>query len=271
MKKILFLVLTISILSCTSDEYNTNTQNQLKKLTSFNSSGEIDVVIDCEYNSDYMIQKTTTKYLYNDDTKITSYNYDSNNKLISVKYTTTNPSGNSSVRLHEFSYQENAINKICYFKSNDATVSTFQFMDKIEFDYDANGNNSNFTSYNTVPFVINMCDEINQTSSFTDLEHDSNGNLTKITNSLNSTYTKYYFGTSNHRFSNRKPEAYRKLMTKYSGDHNIIKMTRYSIVNNEELESYYYNYEFNDDNFPTSQIMTNSFNSDVLREEYEYY
>lgn len=214
----------------------------------------------------------TTKTTVYDEVTVTTFEYDSNDKLISFEEAYTNPWGDTDYELNTLSYDGDLITKDCIHLD----FGSFELIDKIDFSYDANDNAIVFNHYESMDADFNTCDEVIYIEATENLEYDIDGNMIRYENDQDFFTTHYYeydYDTKNHPYSGIKPDAFRKLFG-YSTVNNITDAVEFNSDTNEITGTISYDYEYNNNDYPTAFLKNYSSTSGLsqtIRYEYTYY
>ncbi|MEW4924308.1 hypothetical protein [Algibacter sp. 2305UL17-15] len=281
MKKSFLGLLLLVLCSCStdnggSDEPNGNSSGTLLKSFKKITSGALEFQINYEYDSKGNIVKSSQDYSYGKKDVIT-YSYDSNGDLTSFEQVTTDPFGDVTTEINNFNYQNGMVVKICQEITHPDGPSSFDYpeVDKIDFAYDSFGNVELFTHYFPEEAEFNDCDDVDSIDATESLEYDSNGNMIRYQNSeyfFTPTYLKYAYDNTNHPYASVKPKAFRSLLG-FSTVNNISKAEEYNADTDELIGTVTFNYELNNQNYPTklSRTYTAGSTSQSLVFEYSYY
>ena len=274
MKKILLLVAVILMASCsTSDDSDNNNGGLIREVKKFLFDA-LDTTTTYEYNSSGNISKITS--VSNSETVITTFNYDDNGRMTGFVEETSDVFGDETVETDVFGYTGDLVTSICIELETITNENIPDYADKIEYFYNANGFAERIDHFWGEDSEFSDCDDITDLQFSEFLEYDGNGNMIYYLNDndgfFGPNYYDYTYDSNPHPLSNVQPEEFNKLYG-FSTRNNIASAVEYNANTDEQSATISFEYEYNDNGFPTrlTRVYDAGGFSQTQTFEYTYY
>ncbi|WP_157514491.1 hypothetical protein [Mangrovimonas sp. TPBH4] len=254
-----------------NDPNNGNGGDVLKSVKTY-SSGILQSIMEFEYNSygDIVQQNYTDGY---GETVEAEFFYDENNKLTHFTEVYTDAWGDVTNEINEFTFEGELITQICIEETEeDGDV----YNDKIVFTYNGNGFATMIEHYSRDLAEDSDCSTLEYVDTTELIDYNLDGNMTQYQNDsftfFGELYYTYTYDDKNHPYKNVEPEAYRKILG-YSTNNNIVQNVEFDLNTDEQEGSTSYEYEYNENDFPTkcTKTYTNGSLSQETVIRFEYY
>ena len=274
MKKLLICFLSIAILSCSNDNDGDNSNGTLIKSSKKYVEGALDEETTYEYNNQGNISKITT--VSNSETTVITFNYDGNGIMTGFVEETDDVFDNMTVETDVFTYTNLMVSTICLDLQNLTNENIPHYVDKIEYVYNGLGQPEQIKHYFGEDAEFNTCDDVNDLQFSEFMEYDANGNMIYYLNDndgfFGPNYYTYTYDNNSHPFSNIEPVVFNKLFG-FSTVNNIASAIEYNANNDEQTATISYEYEYNDNGYPTNLVRVYQAGgfSQTLTFEYSYY
>jgi len=251
------LCIALFVASCSSDDSSGSvsgtTGTLLKTSKKYNNSGVLETTSTYEYNAAGAITKITI--LNYGIANEVLFNYDGNGDLIDwVEYDNIYETEETNIA----EYENGLIVGACIDRvSTGGSGSSYDETDKIEFEYDANGNTTTYVHYYyelSIPGspVITCADVVSESNNEA-LEYDALGNMIRYENSesfFGPSYSTYVYDNQNHPYKNCGSAVWRKLLG-FSSVNNIVSSNIYDADTDVLTATVTFNNVYNSLGYPT--------------------
>ncbi|WP_373058103.1 hypothetical protein [Zunongwangia sp. H14] len=278
MRKSFFLVSLLFIFSCSSDSPNdpepNNSEGNLLKSEKEYAFGILEKESTFYYNANGTISKVDINSVYDGNGSF-EYFYDVNGRMESFTLSMLNPFGEKREEIATFLYEDDKIVQSCIhvvLTQEDGSFLIDPTVDKIEYEYNPRGLVTKVINYEHDFQENATCESLEYIESTISMEYDSSGNLTRMEDTGNifgSIYLTYTHGDSFHPYRNLKPVYFRNIFN-YSSENIVIAAEEFDSDSNEKVGYVEYNYELNEENYPTYLNKKWSTADDFLYQTYTY-